>query len=163
MGYQTSYLGRLDIEPPLNDAEVEWLTAFHHTSRDLHPHDPYEVPMHPRAERSEVDGIGPSPDLHAAALRFCDWGPTPNGMCLRWHEADKSNGALRELSYLIEHFLRPGARASTDGRADFEEFTFDHVVSGVIAAERSDGRLTLLVAEDNELREMVLVPGADPW
>ena len=59
MGYQTSYLGRLDIEPPLNDAEVEWLTAFHHTSRDLHPHDPYEVPMHPRAERSEVDGIGP--------------------------------------------------------------------------------------------------------
>jgi hypothetical protein len=48
MGFSTTYLGRLDIEPKLNPAEVEWLTAYAEVDR-RHFTDPYEVPMNPRA------------------------------------------------------------------------------------------------------------------
>lgn len=50
MGHSTSYIGRLDIVPPLNPAETEWLRAFRVTERAFHPDDPYAVPAHPRAE-----------------------------------------------------------------------------------------------------------------
>ncbi len=33
MGYSTTYLGRLRIEPALNEAEAEWLRAYAMTHR----------------------------------------------------------------------------------------------------------------------------------
>lgn len=50
MGFSTRYLGRLDIEPRLNPAEVEWLCAYAELDRRYFT-DPYEVPMNPRAFR----------------------------------------------------------------------------------------------------------------
>ncbi len=37
MGYSTTYLGRLRIEPALNEAEVEWLRAYAKTHRPFTP------------------------------------------------------------------------------------------------------------------------------
>lgn len=169
MGFNTSYLGRLDIAPRLNPAEVEWLRAFRLTERALHPKDPYAVPMHPRAAWSEHlaalrDG-GREQPRDVVGLWRCDWEPCVEGCCLRWATTEKSNHAVQELGYLIDHFLRPGAEASRDGRPDFGEFTFDHVVSGVVAAERDDTReLFLIVADRNELSTRVLVRGDPmPW
>lgn len=166
MGFSTHYLGRLDIIPPLNDAEVEWLCAFRETERGFHPDDPYAVPMHPRAEVFEhpecaLPGGGwvitAKPRV---GLSRCDWEPCLQGCCLVWREVEKSNSAVEELAYLIDHFLRPGAHAQRDGRDDFAAFTFDHVVSGVIVAERNDSRgLFLIVADNNALSTQVLVPG----
>ena len=46
---------------------------------------------------------------------------------------------------------------------DFADFTFDHVVRGVIAAERGDSRqLFLIRAVDNVITTETLVAG-DPW
>jgi hypothetical protein len=42
------------------------------------------------------------------------------------------------MRYLIDEFLRPGARASQIGGSMFAEFTFDHVVSGMIEAQGED-------------------------
>lgn len=69
------------------------------------------------------------------------------------------------LQYLIDHFLRPGAHARLDGRPAFEHFTFDHMVNGIIAAERDDTReLFLIVCEDNAIhREVLVAPDPDPW
>lgn len=50
MGHTTSYLGRLDITPPVNPVETEWLRAIRVTERAFHPDDPYAVPAHPRGE-----------------------------------------------------------------------------------------------------------------
>ena len=52
MGFSTTYLGRLDIEPRLNPAEVEWLCAYAELDR-CYFMDPYQVPMNPRAFRLE--------------------------------------------------------------------------------------------------------------
>lgn len=176
MGYSTRYLGRLRIEPVLNDAEVEWLRAYARTHRPFHPTDPYAVPMNPGAEHltdpeaQRLPGGGymlPAADV--IGLLRCDWRPCVQGCCLVWDKAEKSNTAQQELTYLVDHFLRPGALAADDGRADFADFTFDHHVDGIIAAERGDtGELFLLVAESDEVTRRVLVPGdtqgwAESW
>ncbi len=63
-------------------------------------------------------------------------------------------------SYLIDHFLRPGAHASTSGLPAFDAFTFDRVVNGAVAACRHDSdRLYLLLVEDNTLRRLTVAPG----
>lgn len=52
-----------------------------------------------------------------------------------------------------------------DDRPEFEHFTFDHVVNGVIAAERDDTReLFLIVCKDNTIRrERLVAPDPAPW
>ena len=164
MGFRSAYLGRLDIEPKLNREEVEWLRSFARVF-DRDPADPYAVPMNPGApplvEHLESRA---SSALTPAGLWRCDWQPCPDGCCLTWQVVEKSNTAALELTYLVDHFLRPGAHACTDGRADFVAFTFDHVVNGTIAAERGDTReLFLIEARDNEIVEHTLVPGMPEW
>jgi hypothetical protein len=91
----------------------------------------------------------------------CDWEPTVTGSHLRWVNREKSNHAAAEIRFLIDHFLRPGAHAATSQRSQFADFSFDHVVSGVVAAERDDGRLWLITVEDNVVSESLLTAGCD--
>ena len=69
------------------------------------------------------------------------------------------------LQYLIDQFLRPGANARTSRRPDFDDFTFDHVLNGTIAAERDDTReLWLIECRDNDISKTQLVPpDVMPW
>ena len=182
MGFSTRYLGRLDIEPRLNSAEVEWLTAYAEIDRRYFT-DPYEVPMNPRAfvieqERrrdQERQRLRSGTKRRGVATRdafttlspgdgspypHLDWKPCPSGCCLGWDSrTEKSRMAEEWLQYLIDHFLRPGAKARISGRPDFERFTFDHVVNGTIAAERDDTRqLWLIRCKDNEISTEQLVP-----
>lgn len=166
MGYSTQYLGRLDIAPRLNPEETVWLRAFQRTHRGLHPDDPYAVPMNPGAEavgHPLVEESSPGVLIIPRGLHSFDWHPCTDGCCLQWKQVEKSNHATVELQYLIDHFLRPGAFAASDTRADFAPFTFDHTVSGTIAAERQDGWLYLVQARDNLLEEVTLVHGEGLW
>jgi hypothetical protein len=42
------------------------------------------------------------------------------------------------MSYIIEHFLKPNAHASSTGDPQFAGFTFDHVCNGTIEAQGED-------------------------
>lgn len=170
MSHSIRFLGHLVVEPGLNPEETAWLRAYQRTRRWLHPDDPYAVPKNPVAEVDELRRRPPSavaPDLPAGpvvGLEHCTWQPSADGHRLLWAGDDVAGHALVELRYLVDHFLRPGALAAADGREAFAPFTFDHVVSGIVAAGRDDGRLSLVLADDNELTELVLVPGlADRW
>lgn len=55
MGHTTSYLGRLDITPPVNPVETEWLRAIRVTERAFHPDDPYAVPARTPAASFPAD------------------------------------------------------------------------------------------------------------
>ena len=164
MGFSTHYLGRLDIEPILNQAEIEWLRAYAEVC------EPgkwgYDLPLNPRAANAgrypfERESARPQVDVDAPWGR-CDWMPCVEGCCLRWRSEEKSNNAVSWLRHLVDHFLCADALAR--GRhEDFEDFTFDHVVGGVIAAERGDSReLYLIRAADNVITTQTLVAG-DPW
>lgn len=161
MGYSTKFLGRLDIAPPLNDAEVDWLRAFAEIDR-RHYRNPYDVAMNPRVVEQEraqgprsKDESTPNPfstlsPRDGSPYPHLDWVPCIDGCCLLWNGTEKSRMALEWLEYLTDHFLRPGAHAHDSGRREFEHFTFDHQVNGTLAGERDDtGELFLIRARDN--------------
>ena len=143
MGYTSEFHGEIDIDPPLNGAEIAFLTAF---AEERHEDDP------------------------AAPGIWCQWvpGPFSSGASLAWDRGEKFYNAAEWMAYLIDHFLKPGA--SAQGAADeldrfgrvvgqrpdpldeFEAFGFNHVLNGVIEVqgEDSDDRWVLTV-KDNEV------------
>jgi hypothetical protein len=159
MGYSTDFIGHIGIAPALNDAEIEYLTAFTTSRRCLRPGGPYDVPGNPLAESSadfptEVANrvaVG-QPDF------WCDWSVCWEGCCLAWSGKEKSYSMVEWLRYLIAHFLRPGAKAAKDPR--FAEFTFDHRLSGmVVGCRRTDKEIFAIRVSNNRVTERVLNPG----
>jgi hypothetical protein len=66
------------------------------------------------------------------------------------------------MRYLINHFLKPGASASSTGLSCFSEFTFDHWVDGTLVGCRRDtGRLLAIEVRANRVRERTLMAGID--
>ncbi len=163
MGYSTQYLGSFRIEPALRPAEVEYLRGYADSDRGAYSDDPYGLSMNPRAERVDRRCGRGAPDRRVARGvpgEHCDWLPSECGRFLTWRDIEKSNDARRWIPYLVDTFLRPGAMASTSGREEFSDFTFDHRVEGVIAArDGSNGRLYLLVMDDNRLYRLTVMPG----
>ena len=161
MGYSTDYIGHIDIEPPLNDAEVEYLIAFGKSRRNLRDGGPYEVPGNPDAElRDPPRGEAYNIRAPGQPNLWCDWTPCWDGCCIAWNGTEKSYSMIEWLRYLIAHFLRPGAKASDDQR--FSEFTFDHRLTGVVVGCRRDNKELLAVTvRDNRVTTRVLRP-ADP-
>ena len=164
MGYTTDFLGHINIDPVLNDAEVAYLTAFSQSRRFDRPGGPYDVPMNPYAEDGPVTAEGESLSRTAEGQPgfACDWVPCVEGCCLSYNGMEKFYQADRWLRYLIDHFLRPDALAAQSGLRWFDEFTFDHTLDGLIVGRRRDTReMFALSVEDNELWREVLVEG-DP-
>ncbi len=158
MGFNTDYLGHIDIEPRLNDAEIEYLTAFV-TSRRCIRDSPYDVPGNPRAETSAdfEEDLYNHPHPGQPNL-WCDWSVCWTGCCLAWNGTEKSYSMIPWLRYLIAHFLKPGARAAKDPR--FAAFTFDHRLSGMVVGCRRDTKELFLVrVSNNRIAERVLRPG----
>jgi hypothetical protein len=161
MGYTTDFIGHVELSPPLNTAEQQYLRAFADSRRYDRPHRPYEVPGNPAAEHDErpvdhdaYNSVGPGqPSL------WCHWTPCWDGCCLSFDGREKFYGATSWMRYLIDHFLAPGAQASSSRLPWFEEFTFDHTLDGVIAACRRDTRELYLIRVDRNLvREETLIP-----
>ncbi|NLJ53437.1 MAG: hypothetical protein GX344_04790 [Intrasporangiaceae bacterium] len=164
MGYSTTYIGQLKVEPPLNQAETAWLRAY--CAADRGGADPYDVPLNPGADHLHtLDRPGALlltvQDREGRYSIGRDWRPTVEGCHLTWVRAENSNDADRQIEYLIEHFLGPHARARHSERPEFAEFTFDHVVSGYAAGEGPDGRFTLIQVDRNEVCVRVLTAGIE--
>jgi hypothetical protein len=169
MGYTTEFIGEVEVTPPLNASEVEYLQAFSRTRR-MHRHSgPYTVqddlPSDPQRSKWETEWDAKCGQRHTADViefndpppgqpgLWCQWVPDDDGLFIRWDEAEKFYYAAEWMAYLIDHFLKPGAVASTTGDPRFEGFTFDHVVNGTIDAQGEDPEdRWRLVVEDNGVR-----------
>ncbi|MFJ1706274.1 hypothetical protein [Kitasatospora sp. NPDC088346] len=151
MGYTTTFIGRIAVEPPLNGQEIAYLRKFADTRRMDRTNGPYYV-----------DGTGPAGQGHDADIRgfntppagqpglWCQWEPTDDGAAIGWNRHEKFYNATEWMAYLVDHFLRPGAHAQ-DGPG-FESFTFDHVLNGVIEAQGEESWDTWqLTVRDNEV------------
>ncbi len=159
MGFSTDFVGHIDIEPPLNDAEIGYLGAFA-GSRRYDRGDPYEVPGNPRAETGEGAGDRYNRPPDGQPNLWCDWEVCWDGCCITWSGKEKSYSMEPWLRYVIDHFLKEGAHASRDPR--FEAFTFDHVLSGTLVGCRRDNKELFAIRVDaNEVTREVITP-ADP-
>lgn len=166
MGYRVSTIGHMDVYPPLNDEEFGYLTGLAETRRWLRPEGELFVPMDPfgfaeegaRVRTEAYNDAGCQPGL------WCPWIPSCQGKCLMVNEDGtdgKNYGIEPWLTYLTATFLAPGARA--EGEPGFEEFTFDHEVSGVIATHRSDdGSFSLVRANGGGVWSEVVRRGDAP-
>jgi hypothetical protein len=161
MGTTTDFIGHINIDPPLNDAEENYLMAFAASRRYARPGGPYDVPRNPAADHD-----APVADLDAyntiapgQPSLWCQWNPCWDGCCLSYDGTEKFYGAAKWMDYLIEHFLTPGAYAESSKLDWFDEFTFDHTLDGIIAASNRGSReLYLIRVEENEVWKETLVP-----
>ena len=165
MGYTTDFLGHIEIDPPLNDQEMTYLSAFHHSRRWDRPGGPYDVPPNPFAEERPEGGLDRynRPGRGQPEL-YCQWEVSWDGCCLSFDGDEKFYEPVQWLRYLIDHFLAPDAQASTSGLLVFEEFSFDHRLDGLMVGNRRDTReMFAICVDDNVVREKVLVPGANTY
>lgn len=145
MGYETTFTGHVSISPPLNPAEVRYLTRFAEVRHMHRTKGPYFVGGGGYAgqdiEADVVDGSKPPPGQPGL---WCQWVPSEDGSSLAWDEEEKFYEAERWMAYLIDTFLKPSAALAGElatpvsGRVyadELAQFTFDHVVDGVIGAE----------------------------
>jgi hypothetical protein len=159
MGYTTDFIGHIEVCPPLNIAEQHYLQAFSASRRYDRTGGPYEVPGNPSAEYDEspADLERYNAVAHEQPSLWCGWRPCWDGCCIAFDGSEKFYRATQWLTYWIDHFLAPQARAADSGLACFDEFTFDHVLDGIIAACRRDTReLYLIDVERNDVRQRTL-------
>lgn len=153
MGYNTEFEGFISIEPPLNTAEVEYLTKFSETRRMHRRSGPYFVEGSGFHGQDVTDDVidNSSPAAGQPGL-WCQWIPTEDGTRLVWDQVEKFYESPEWMTYLIDHFLRPDALASRISDPMFAEFTFDHICFGVIRAEGEDSSdLWSLIVVNNQV------------
>ncbi len=163
MGYTTDFLGHIDIRPSLNEAECAYLSAFGHTRRYDRGKGPYHVPPNPYADDTgRITGKRLSTPPPGQPGPWCRWVPCWDGCCLTLDGEEKIYDPVRWLDYLIQHFLAPGAEASTSDEAVFDDFTFDHRLDGlVVGCRRDDKKMFAIRVDDNAITQEILRP-ADP-
>lgn len=156
MGYTTEFTGTVRIEPPLNDAEREYLTTFSRSRRMSRPGGRYALDG-PDDEGLDVDLQNRPP--HGQPGLWCQWVPTDDGAELHWDGQEKFYRSSAWMAYLIDTFLRPGSRLQQELKYDkdreltaqFSRFTFDHVLNGTVVARGQDGAAWRIEVVDNEV------------
>ncbi|MPZ96787.1 MAG: hypothetical protein GEU96_18235 [Propionibacteriales bacterium] len=170
MGYTTDFIGHIDIQPSLNEAERTYLTAFAASRRWRRPGGRYAVPLNPAAAHDDFEGGAEDngerynqPPPGQPGL-WCQWVPCRDGCCLSFNGYEKFYEPTKWMAYLIDHFLAPGAQARRSKLELLQGFTFDHRLDGIIAACRRDTKeLYLICVDDNDVTEEVLRPADDRY
>lgn len=167
MGYTTDFLGHIDINPVLNAAEIAYLEAFGLSRRFDRPGGPYEVPANPYAEAE----VGRDPSVPTEVYNrpapgqpqlWCQWTPCWDGCCLAFDGGEKFYRPVQWLEYLIGHFLQPNAEASTSGLPVFDEFSFDHVLEGIVVGCRRDNKELFAIRVEGNVVTTEILRAADP-
>jgi hypothetical protein len=162
MGYDTTFQGTVAVVPPLNVHEIAYLRRFagsRRMDRDLGPYycGDNDFGREPDADIRNHNRPGPDqPGL------WCKWVPSDDGSRIAWSGAEKFYDAEKWMAYLIRTFLMPGAVLAAEmvlpaaGRyyaPEFEHFTFDHVLNGVIDAQgEEDEDVWQIAVADNLVR-----------
>lgn len=150
MGYDTRFWGTIAIDPPLNNHERAHLVEFASTGLSA------TVTKSPNPSATPPVTIAAEHNLPDS---YCQWIPHDAGTALEFDQEEKFYYASDWLAYLIDTFLKPGARLQQDlARRSpgyefapaLEHFTFDHLCNGEIDAqgEDADDRWRLIVRDN---------------
>ena len=128
--HDSRFIGCIRVSPPLNEHEMAFLRDLSEAGRTL---------------RSTPTGRGNS-DVPFARLA---WEVCDDGCCLSWdHDVEATRWMAPSLTFLIDHLFRAGGEG--EGRRQLQEFTFDHVLGGVVVGRGDrDADTTLIEVVDN--------------
>lgn len=159
MGYNTEYYGRVEIEPPLNEVERQYLKAFSESRRMQRVGGPYAVEPKDshiwnnpnRAYPPEVIEYNYPPEGQPGL--WCNWEPTEDGTALEWNGQEKFYDGPEWMEYLIEHFLKPDALSKFDEQfqaVSANKFEYNHKLNGILEAQGEEpGDHWFLVVHNN--------------
>lgn len=164
LGYDTTFDGHINIDPPLNAAEISYINDFSGSRRMKRTGGPYVAdPGDDFGQYGGISGRGRQPKDEIIEFNdppqgqpglWCQWEATADGRALVWDGGEKFYDAPEWMAYLIDHFLKPGAVVQDNVLQEerFELFSFNHVLDGTIEAqgEDPDDRWKLIV-KDNEV------------
>ncbi len=134
MGYSTDFTGQIKIDPPLNEAERNYLQLFA-TTRHMHRgKGPFFVDgkMGDCNDEDVINQNVPSPGQPSL---YCDFEPTVDGTALEWTGSEKTQCAVEWIRYLITRFLEKDAVVSGQNLPEFEHFQFNHILNGELEAQ----------------------------
>lgn len=142
-----TYVGGIEVHPPLNHDEVVHLNRLHALGGEEWR--PGEVAEARRA----------FPDLPAVVDQdvWCGWRPTCAGDRLILEGGELTGQPVPWLRWLIGQLLSPAAA----GRRLPDEcagFTRDHRLHGMVVGEAAYGELVVIRVRDNRVRQRVLWP-----
>ena len=148
MGYTTDFSGRVEITPPLNAEEVTFLTKFAKTRRMERMKGPYFVDGTGHyGQDHDKDIIDHNAPPQGQPGLWCQWVPTDDGKFIEWDGGEKFYHSAEWMTYLIDHFLKAGARASSQLK-----FLEPHTANGEIEAQGEDSNdRWKLVVKDNKV------------
>jgi hypothetical protein len=154
MGYQTDFVGYLQVSPPLNEHERHLINRISGS-----------IFLGPRDGGLRVaDEFDEAARALAAGMPrgWSNWTACPEGCCLSYDGGDKANHMIPWLKYLMTTFLVPGAAA--EGRAGLSRLSCDHVLNGMVVGSRRDNReLYSITVRDNDVQVELLWPGEKDW
>jgi hypothetical protein len=155
MGERIHGLGHLDIVPPLNTAEQQYLRAYAETTTRV-DEDPYHVDDHPPLARRRTFDTEGDDHYVISGRDEMSWAPDFSGESLHTQDRDGIWHPLECLQHLLDHFLTPDAAQRHAGDERFKEFTFDHELLGAVALESDyTGQLTLVMVRDGQVQSLV--------
>ena len=151
MGYQTDFIGYLEIELPLGPRERSFINR---TSGSLFLQESGGA-LRVADEDDEV-----LRELMGGAPRgWSNWTVCPEGCCLSYDGGDKANHMAPWLKFLMATFLVPEAAAE-----GIDGLSCDHVLSGMVVGSRRDTReLYSITVRDNEIEVELMWPGNSKW
>lgn len=131
------FLGRIEVRPPLNEAERDYLFELAHSTSTL---------------RGTPTGRGDTsvPFAHLA------WESCAQGCCLTWNASEWSTHLLPSLRFLVDHLLKPGAKVV--GHRRFPEFTCDHTLDGIVAGTGAGGQMYVVEVTGNRVGGRCILP-----
>ena len=142
MGYNTTFKGSMEFDPPLSWEETEYLNGFSKTRRVAMPGDPAGLLPRPQ-QRTPVgtggaclidsDVSGSMGEAAGAPGCWCQWVASEDGKRLEWDGGEKFYNYIEWLSYLNCAFFSENAWAK---RAHPEALSFlrPHRLQGRIEA-----------------------------
>jgi hypothetical protein len=145
MGYTTEFYGSIEITPPLNVEEINWLKKHNQTRRMLRGKGPYFVDGTGDFGQNKDDDVinlnePPEPQLSL----WCQWLASEDGTTIKWDGGEKFYQSAEWMKWLIEHILGPDPRAK--GQLPFLQ---GHTLSGVIYCKGEDSDdVWRLIVED---------------
>lgn len=170
MGYSTDFdspdfTGRIEINPPLNQAEINYLTKFsrtRHMHRELGPFLVYETPFKdPNNEKDVINYNIPPPGQPSL---WCNFEPTTDGTAIRsntiavmWDLSEKIKEASKWIDYIITRFLMDGAVVQGQDALLhlFKDFQFNHVCNGeLILQGKNPNDKWKLVVKNNIVKKI---------
>lgn len=152
MGYSTDFYGEVEIYPPLNEKEIEFLNKFSDTRRMDRKKGPYYVDGGGLCGQDrEADIIDYNRPPAGQPGLWCQWVPNEDGTKIMWNGAEKFYSADEWMKYLVDHFIGKNPIAKNeDSKLSFLQ---SHVVHGVIEAQGEDrSDHWYLIVENNEVR-----------